>query len=191
MDPESYSRSLSSEGRSAVADAIVPTGAGVLLRFDGPPPVITVDSATSRRAWRCFCGETWAQPADRAAEPMDAENTAWIHRMVHIRVDPGRSHPCQGSPALVSQPCTACGMDAWADRHTSDHGVDLRQIVPGVLVRFEGEDDDDLVTARVVRLDTPTFGVVEAQPRHGQGDSYRTLFSALNVYAILPEAVQR
>jgi hypothetical protein len=66
----------------------------------------------------------------------------------------------------------------------NEHGVPFAQIKVDARVRLVSFDDE--VSATVVRMDTPTFGVVEVRPEHQMGEPYRALFSAHNVIAILP-----
>ncbi len=102
-----------------------------------------------------------------------------------------RSHPIEPG---VDGRCTVCKLHLSAQRHLSDFRVDLRRVVVGAVVRLDdsGRCVGGTVAAEVVRMDSPTFGVVEVRPEHQQGDPYRAVFSALNVVGVAgPEQLKR
>ncbi len=61
---------------------------------------------------------------------------------------------------------------------TNHHGIPLADITVGR--RVQVESTDGTATATIVRLDSPTWGVIALDP-----DGERALFSAHNVTAIL------
>jgi hypothetical protein len=70
----------------------------------------------------------------------------------------------------------------------TEHGIELARIQVGAVLRVTSGVGLPDATARVVRMDLPTMGIIEIQPEHQQGQPYRALFSVHNVLEVLADS---